>query len=146
MKRYVKASTNSVSELAKFLEDSVNILLTTAFSKRRYDLDDTWAVYVGWSDAGYTDDFESVIHNEYDPSWVICTKIADMRTGAWGDYDWYRMPYNKETGKVWDTNLAISPEENYQQTAAWLLGEYDKIVEAFGNEDDDYDDEDYEYI
>jgi hypothetical protein len=44
MKRYVKASTNSVSELAKFIEKSVNTLLTTDYTNCRYILDDDWAV------------------------------------------------------------------------------------------------------
>jgi hypothetical protein len=147
MKKYIKASTNSVSKLAKFIEDSVNILLTTDYTNCRYPLDDTWAVYVGWSD-GFDENDEYVYHNEYNPSAAICCKIADMEDALWTDYDWCNMPYDEETGDVWDTDSAISPNEDYQQTASWLLEEYDKIVEAFSEEDDDYyiddDDEDYE--
>lgn len=140
MKRYVKASTNSVSELAKFLEDSVNTLLTSDVTNCRYPLDDTWAVYVGWA-RGFDEDDEFVIHDDEYPSYVICVTIADMEDYMWTDFDWCNRPYNKETGEIWDTDNPISPDENYQQTAAWLLDEYDKIVEDFGTDDDDYDDE-----
>ena len=97
------------------------------------------------------EDDEFVYHNEYNPSAAICCKIADMEDALWTDYDWCNMPYDKETGDVWDTDSAISPNENYRQTATWLLDEYKQIVETYGNgetEDDDYyiddDDEDYE--
>lgn len=155
MKKYIKASTNSVSELAKFIEDSVHTLVDTVDEYNdtfRYVLDENWAVYVGWSQAGFDDDDESVIHNEDVPEWVICCKIAaahETRWGDWVDYDYCEMPYDEETGDVWDTDTGISPNEDYQWLASWLLEEYDKIVEEFGNEDDDYDDyddEDYEYI
>jgi hypothetical protein len=149
MKKYIKASSNSVSELAKFIKDSVNTLLTTDYTNSRYALDEDWAVYVGWSNAGYDENDDSIIHAEDDPKWVICVKIATAHEYAWYDFDWCDMPYNEETGDVWDTETAISPNEDYQWLASWLLKEYDKIVEEFGNEDDDYDDyddEDYEYI
>ena len=146
----IMASTHSVSDLAKFLEGSVNDLLTTEYTNCRYPLDDTWAVYVGWSDAGYDEDDNSVIHNSEAPNWVICTKIADMKDDMWTDYDWCNMPYDEETGDVWDTNTGISPNENYQWVADWLLEEYEQIVEVYGNgeteddDDDEDDDEDYE--
>ena len=124
----ITASANSVSELAKFIEDSVNTLLTTDATNSRYVLDEDWAVYGGWSDAGYTDDFESVIHDEKEPSWVICCKIATTHEYVWADYDFCDMPYEEETGEVWDTDMAISPEENYQQTAAWLLDQYNELI------------------
>ena len=124
----VTASTHSASDLAKFIEESVDNLLAGTATNNQYKLDNDWAVYVGWSDAGYTDDFESVIHDENDPSWAICAKIATTHEAVWADYDFCDMPYNEETGDVWDTDMGISPEENYQQTAAWLLQQYDELI------------------
>lgn len=145
----ITASTHSASDLAKFIEDSVNTLLTTDYTNCRYELDDTWAVYVGWSDAGFDEDDDSVIHDEDSPDWVIGVKIADMEDAMWTDFDWCNMPYDKDTGDVWDTQEYISHDENYSQLASWLLENYEKIVEEYGEtEDDDYyiddDDEDYE--
>lgn len=144
--RAVTASSDSVSKLAKFIEDSVNTLLTTDYTNCRYELDDTWAVYVGWSDAGFDEDDDSVIHDENSPDWVIGVKIADMEDAMWNDFDWCNMPYDKDTGDVWDTQEYISHDENYSQLASWLLENYEKIVEEYGEteDDDDDDDEDYE--
>ena len=85
-------------------------------------------MYVGWSDAGYTDDFESAIHDENDPDWTICAKIATTHEAVWADYDFCDMPYNEKTGDVWDTDMAISPDESYPNTAAWLLDEYNELI------------------
>lgn len=124
----ITASTHSASDLAQFMKESVTHLLTSDATNNRYILDSDWAVYVGWSDAGYTDDFESVIHDEKEPSWTICCKIATTHEYVWADYDFCDMPYNEETGEVWDTDMGISPEENYQQTAAWLLDQYNELI------------------
>lgn len=136
MKKYIKASNSSVSGLAKFLEESVDTLIATASQYNdtyRYDLDENWAVYVGWSDAGYDEDDESVIHDADAPNYVICCKIASTQPTVWGDwvdYDYLEMPYddNDEYGDVWDTDMGISPEENYQQTAKWLLDQYNELI------------------
>lgn len=127
MKRYIKANTNSVSDLAKFIEESVDTLLSSGVGNCQYKLDSDWAVYVGWSETDYTDS-ENLIHYEDDPSWVICCKIATTHEMVWADYDWCTMPYNDKTGEVWDTDMALSPEENYQQTASWLLDQYDELM------------------
>lgn len=124
----IMASTHSASDLAKFIEESINNLIAGTATNNQYKLDSDWAVYVGWSDAGYADDFESVIHDESDPSWVICCKIATTHEAMWADYDWCDMPYNDKTGEVWDTDMAISPEENYNQTAVWYLQQYDELM------------------
>lgn len=124
----IMASTQSASDLAKFIKESVDNLLAGTATNNQYKLDNDWAVYVGWSDAGYTDDFESAIHDENEPSWVICAKIATTHEAVWADYDFCDMPYDDETGEVWDTDMAISPEENYQNTAAWLLDEYNELI------------------
>lgn len=124
----ITASTHSASDLAQFMKESVTHLLTSDATNNRYILDSDWAVYVGWSDAGYTDDFESVIHDEKEPSWTICCKIATTHEYVWADYDFCDMPYNEETGEVWDTDMGISPEENYSQTASWLLDQYNELI------------------
>lgn len=124
----ITASTHSASDLAKFMKESVDNLLAGTATNNQYKLDDDWAVYVGWSDAGYTDDFESAIHDENDPDWTICAKIATTHEAVWADYDFCDMPYNEKTGDVWDTDMAISPEENYQNTAARLLDEYNELI------------------
>ena len=127
MKRYIKAATNSVSDLAKFMEESVNNLLVGTATNNQYKLDNDWAVYVGWSE-GFDENDESVIHDDKYPEWAICTKIATTHEAVWADYDFCDMPYDEKTGEVWDTDTFISPEENYQETASWLLDQYDELM------------------
>ena len=127
MKRYIKATTNSVSDLAKFIKESVDNLLAGTATNNQYKLDNDWAVYVGWSE-GFDENDESVIHDDKYPEWAICTKIATTHEAVWADYDFCDMPYNEKTGDVWDTDMAISPEESYPNTAAWLLDEYNELI------------------
>lgn len=127
MKRYIKAATNSVSDLAKFIKESVDNLLAGTATNNQYKLDNDWAVYVGWSE-GFDENDESVIHDDKYPEWAICTKIATTHEAVWADYDFCDMPYNEKTGDVWDTDMAISPEESYPNTAAWLLDEYNELI------------------
>lgn len=127
MKRYIKATTNSVSDLAKFIKESVDNLLAGTATNNQYKLGNDWAVYVGWSE-GFDENDESVIHDDKYPEWAICTKIATTHEAVWADYDFCDMPYNEKTGDVWDTDMAISPEESYPNTAAWLLNEYNELI------------------
>ena len=127
MKRYIKAATNSASDLAKFIKESVDNLLAGTATNNQYKLDNDWAVYVGWSE-GFDENDESVIHDDKYPEWAICTKIATIHEAVWADYDFCDMPYNEKTGDVWDTDMAISPEESYPNTAAWLLDEYNELI------------------
>ena len=127
MKRYIKAATNSVSDLAKFIKESVDNLLAGTATNNQYKLDNDWAVYVGWSE-GFDENDESVIHDDKYPEWAICTKIATTHEAVWAVYDFCDMPYNEKTGDVWDTDMAISPEESYPNTAAWLLDEYNELI------------------
>ena len=124
----ITASTQSTSKLAKFIEESVNNLIAGTATNNRYELDSDWAVYVGWSDAGYADDSEFAIHDEDEPSWTICAKIATTHESVWADDDFCDMPYNEETGEVWDTNTDLSYDENYQELASFLLTDYNTLI------------------
>lgn len=123
----IMASTYSTSDLAKFIEESVNNLIAGTATNNQYKLDNDWAVYVGWSE-GFDENDESVIHDDKYPEWAICTKIATTHEAVWADYDFCDMPYDEKTGEVWNTDTFISPEENYQETALWLLKEYDELI------------------
>lgn len=123
----VTAATESASDLAKFIEESVDNLLAGTATNNQYKLDNDWAVYVGWSE-GFDENDELVIHDDKYPEWAICTKIATTHEAVWADYDFCDMPYDEKTGEVWNTDTFISPEENYQETALWLLKEYDELI------------------
>ena len=54
-----------------------------------------------------------------------------MRT----DYDFINSPYYEDTGDVWDTDVSISPFENYEELADYFLTEYE-AMSKFEIEDD----------
>lgn len=103
----------SKKDFGKFIEDSVNILQNSDYTNRRLVLDDDLCLYVGWSDA---DD-------------EIAAKIAERNDYDWADFDFLNMPWNAESGDVWDTQLT-SPSFT---DGEWLADQYQKIRQALDN-------------
>ena len=69
---------------------------------------------IGWSDAGYDED-DAKKNGYADGSYTICSKIAcqSRYNGSQSDYDGdFEMPYDKETGDVWDTDTMVSNNES----------------------------------
>lgn len=84
---------------------------------------------IGWSDAGYDED--DAKQNGYaDGRYTICSKIAcqSRYNGSQSDYDGdFEMPYDKETGDVWDTDTMVSNNESDWETDA---ATYNKDAQA----------------
>lgn len=69
---------------------------------------------VGWSDAGYDED-DAKKNGYFDDGYTICSKIAcqSRYNGSQSDFDGdFTMPYDKETGDVWDTSTMVSNNES----------------------------------
>lgn len=113
------------NELAKFIEDSVSELRSSPNEPKtfRFPLDEDLAVYIGWRDG-----FES--DNGY-YGYDVCGMIGTMHEDLWADYDFVDMPYNPETGDVWDTELT-SPDAS---DADWFINVYKDIRTSFENGD-----------
>ena len=117
-----------IREVAKFIKKSVQWLQQTDEGCCTYKLDDRLAICVGWLD-GYGEEIQDcLIQSESEPDFAInagikvWTSDASMLT----DYNWINAPY-EENGDVWDTDITISPNENYEELAVWLLKEYHKM-------------------
>lgn len=103
---------------AKDFKDAVSSLTNgyTCWHKLlgRTDAGTELVFVIGWSDAGY--DEEDAKENGYaDGRYTICSKIAcqSRYNGSQTDYDSdFEMPYDKETGDVWDTNTMVSNNES----------------------------------
>lgn len=103
---------------AKDFKDAVSSLTNgyTCWHKLlgRTDAGTELVFVIGWSDAGY--DEEDAKKNGYaDGSYTICSKIAcqSRYNGSQTDYDGdFEMPYDKETGDVWDTDTMVSNNES----------------------------------
>lgn len=103
---------------AKDFKDAVSSLTNgyTCWHKLlgRTDAGTELVFVIGWSDAGY--DEEDAKKNGYaDGRYTICSKIAcqSRYNGSQTDYDGdFVMPYDKETGDVWDTDTMVSNNES----------------------------------
>lgn len=121
-----KNGNASASKIKKFIEDSVNTLQTTDYTNCRLVLDDDLCLYVGYASGFDTED-----------GYAICAKIAERNDGDWADFEYLNMPWNTYNdndgstgvfeGDVYDTDIEITPGEDYTQDAQWLADSYVEI-------------------
>lgn len=115
-------------ELAKEIESAVEWLIKEDCGCCTIKLDDTLAVCVGWLD-GYDVTDTDTIHSKQNPSYCINAGIKSWKSdNLRTDYDFINSPYY-EDGDVWDTDVSISPNENYEALADYFLIEYEAISE-----------------
>lgn len=118
----------SVKDLSKWLKDEVEFL------KENPDYVGGWnqlgnglAAVVLWAE-GYGDEKRNdVIQSEDDPDWGLNAEIriynpSDTPDGWIGLYD--------ENGDIVTESSSISPNEDYDKLAQWLLGIYDKVKDV----------------
>ena len=122
-------------ELAKEIKSAVEWLINEDCGCSTIKLDDTLAICVGWLD-GYDVTDTGAIHSKTEPTWCVNAGIKvwtsdSMRT----DYDFINSPYYEDSGDVWDTDVSISPLENYEELADYFLTEY-AAMSRFEIEDD----------
>ena len=91
-------------------------------------LNGTLAVCVGWSD-GFDPNDETVIHSKTEPTWAICAAIKAGGSEDLGtDLDWINAR-DYDAGSVYDTEMSIYPDENYEWVATNFLNEFDALKE-----------------
>jgi len=123
----------TVENVKKFIEDSVNSLLTTDYTCCRYELDNDLAFFIGW-DGGFSDEEDDSIYQDTkDKTFAICMKIANTREYVWADYEFNYMPYYKDTGDLYDTNSSIPRGFNGNELAKWYIKEYKNILRDFND-------------
>ena len=120
--------TPSVGKLAKFLEDSVKELENGSQSTYFYYLQDDLYSVVGVEE-GHSYDKNDEGYARTPDGYVICSKVAYNYDELQYDYngDWY-MPYDPETGDVWDTDSGVLEDENFKELAKYHLQECKKMA------------------
>lgn len=123
------------SKIAQFIKESVEWLIKEQQGCCRYQLDDHLAIFVGWS-SGYGDEPRNdVIQAKDSYDWGIDAGIKVWTSDYMQtDYDWLNFPYEKD-GDVWDMGLTVSPQEDWERIAKYLLRMYDEVKE-FDMKDD----------
>lgn len=107
----------SVSEVEKFLENSIKSIKEDPSVTARYVLDDDLCLYVGY-EGGFDAD-------ETGSDERICAKIAEKNDYYWVDFEAMNQPWDPETGDVWDTDSEVSPSD-----AKYYVDEYKAIRKA----------------
>lgn len=126
-------SAKDITSLAKFIEKSVNDLMTTNYTNCKYNLDEDLAVFVGWSDGYSSSDISSdELYKEEDPTWRINVGIKVRNDADWADYDFLDFPWYPD-GEVWDTGVTVNKNDDYMKIAEWMMESYPEIVKAHNN-------------
>lgn len=118
-----------MSKIAQFIKDSVEWLIKHQQGNCRYKLDDHLAIFVGWSEGYGEEKRDDVIQAKDYPEYGINAGIKVWTSDdMWTDYDWLNFPYYKD-GDVLDMDCAISPQEDYERVAKYMLQMYNEVKE-----------------
>ena len=123
------------NKIAKFIKESVEWLIAEQQGCCTYRLDEHLAVCVGWS-AGYGEEKRNdVIQGIDEPDFAINAGIKVWTSDATmlTDYDWINFPYDDDD--VFDMDFAISPQEDWDRVAKYLLKMYNEVKDLEMNDD-----------
>lgn len=131
----------SIKELAKWIKKSVQFL------KENPDYVGTWkelnriySLVVLWEEGWGEEKRDDVIQSSVDPNWGLCVgiKIYDEEKPL----DLWLYPWDEETADLITESTGITPKEDYEQLAAWVLRDFEEIKDLTPREDgsiSDYD-------
>ena len=109
--------------LAKNIKSAVDDLYENdSTGTYKFALDENFAVYVGWEDGFDAEDDGCELHSKSQPTFCICVKIAE-NSSSWADMNYVYMPWY-EDGEVYDTDISISPNADYNGIAKYLLEDW----------------------
>ena len=132
---YVDWKKWRAQKAAAFIKESVEWLLSQGCGCCTIRLTAATQLAVGWEN-GFDPKDPSVIHSKYEPTWGICVGIKalegdDMKT----DFEWLTTPYAADgdnEGEVFSNlETSISPEEDYEKTFEYLIGEYGSLMKEY---------------
>ena len=117
----------SRAEVKKWAKETAEFIAENPEYTAAYELDYGLCVAMGFEDGFDPNDTDGDIVNPEYPSYHLCMKVAEY-TPHDLDYEWMNMPYNEETGDVWDTDTSFSFGE-IGAVVGWLIDEYYEIIE-----------------
>lgn len=108
---------NDIMETIRSLIASRNHGITCIENLEARDPENRWAIVSAWVDY------------DNDNHWRVYAKVAfKPRNSIMDDYDWdWVMPYDKQTGEVWDTETEVNLV-NLESAVDWLLEQWDEIA------------------
>lgn len=109
------------NKLADFIKDAVEDLRNGGEATHFFDMGADNGLHLVIGRSG--DDYIGI---------KLAVNVDDLQYDF--DWDWY-MPYDKETGDVWDTEMQIADEEDYDALAQDFIDEFNKMEDLDIDED-----------
>ncbi len=128
---------NTIRELATWIEELKELaegdsdILISWFKGTK---DKPFSIIGGWM-SGFSESYSDLLCiSKTNPSFAMCVKIA-INDGpyAYTDFEMMNMPF-EEDGSVDDTEIALEWEDDAEDLAVFLLGEWERIMKAHGEE------------
>ena len=120
---------NDIKELAKWLKDEVEFLKNNQdYVGGWYDLGNGLAATVLWEE-GWGDEIrDDAIQATDNPDWALCAGVMIINKDDTPD-GWF-MPWDSKTGDLLCETNGITPNEDYEKLASWLLDDYNRLKDA----------------
>ena len=132
---YVDWKKWRAQKAAAFIKESVEWLLSQNCGCCTIRLTANTQLAVGWEN-GFDPKDSSVIHSKSEPTWCICVGIKALEGDYMKtDFEYLTTPYAADgdnEGEVFSNlETSISPEEDYEKTFEYLIGEYGSLLKEY---------------
>ena len=120
---------NDIKELAKWLEEEVEFLKTNQdYVGGWYDLGNGLAAVVLWEEGWGDEVRDDAIQAAKNPDWALCTGVMLINRDDTPD-GWF-MPWDSKTGDLICETTGITPIEDYDNLAKWLLQDFNLVKDC----------------
>lgn len=127
--RSLKENVRSVASVASWLKDSIAAMTANQeLTISRRILDSNFGFYVYWTQ-GFDVNDDSVIHADADKTYGLVAALKCRNDAEW-DGEYMDCPYDPETGDLYCEDYTLSPKDNTEMVAEWLLDDYDNILDV----------------
>ncbi len=133
--RHLKENIRSVASVAAWLKDSIAVMTANQeLTISRRILDSNFGFYVYWTQ-GFDINDDSVIHADADKSYGLVAALKCRNDAEW-DGEYMDSPYDPKTGDLYCEDYVLSPKDNTEMVAEWLIEDYDSMIELMNNNPD----------
>ena len=129
---YLKENVRSVASVAAWLKDSIAAMTANQeLTISRRILDSNFGFYVYWTQ-GFDINDDSVIHADADKSYGLVAALKCRNDAEW-DGEYMDSPYDPKTGDLYCEDYELSPRDNTEMVAEWLLEDYNSMIDLINN-------------
>jgi hypothetical protein len=126
----IESLTAWIESLKELAEGDSDILISWFKGTK----DSPFSIIGGWME-GFSESYDDLLCvSKTNPKYAMCVKIA-INDGpyAYTDFEMMNMPVD-EDDEVDDTTIALEWEDDAEDLAVWLLGEWERIMKEHGED------------